>query len=42
MQSEARWAAHGAGPARAAVDVLGTIDPAPLRRLDPSAVGLAQ
>jgi NitT/TauT family transport system substrate-binding protein len=42
MQSEARWAAHGAGPARAAVDVLGTIDPAPLRRLDPTAVGLAQ
>ena len=39
MQSEARWAAHGG---RAGVDVLRTIAPAPLRRLDPAAVGLVQ
>ena len=42
MQSEARWAARSAGAARATIDVLGTIDTAPLRRLDPAAVGLAQ
>jgi NitT/TauT family transport system substrate-binding protein len=42
LQSEARWAARRAGAAHATVDVLGTIDPAPLRRLDPAAVGLAK
>ncbi len=39
MQAEARWAAHGA---RVGVDLLRTIAPAPLRRLDPAAVGLVQ
>jgi len=42
MQSEARWAARDAGGAPAAVDVLRAIAPGPLRRLDPSAVGLVQ
>ncbi len=39
MQAQARWAAHGG---RVGVDLLRTIAPAPLRRLDPAAVGLVQ
>ena len=42
MQSEARWAARNAGDARAGVDVLRAIEPAPLHRIDATAVGLAQ
>jgi NitT/TauT family transport system substrate-binding protein len=42
MQSEARWAARNAGGARAGFDALRAIDPAPLHRLDPTAVGLVQ
>ena len=41
MQSQARWAAR-AGAAHGSLDVLRTIAPAPLRRLDPAAVGLVQ
>ena len=41
MQSEARWAAR-AGGARGNIDVLRAIAPAPLRHLDPTAVGLVQ
>jgi ABC-type nitrate/sulfonate/bicarbonate transport system substrate-binding protein len=40
MQGEARWAAHAAGGARVAIDVLRTIEPGPLQRVDASAVGL--
>ena len=42
MQSQARWAARNGGAARPAVDVLRSIDTAPLRRVDASAVGIAQ
>ncbi|MFL6628186.1 MAG: ABC transporter substrate-binding protein [Vitreoscilla sp.] len=43
MQGEARWAARvGGGSGGAAVDVLRSIDPAPLQRVDPGAVGLVQ
>ena len=43
MQGEARWAARsGGGAAAANVDVLRSIDPAPLHRVDPAAVGLVQ
>ena len=42
MQSEARWAARSNGGGRAGVDLLRTIDPGPLHRLDPTAVGLVQ
>ena len=42
MQSEARWAARRAGRPRADVDVLRAIDPAPLRRVEPGAVGLVR
>jgi len=41
MQSEARWAARN-GTARGSLDVLRTIAPAPLHRIDASAVGLVQ
>ena len=42
MQSEARWAARVAGGPREGIDVLRAIDPAPLHRVDASAVGLVQ
>ena len=42
MQSEARWAAAAAGASRGGIDVLRAIDPAPLHRADPAAVGLVQ
>jgi len=43
MQGEARWAARAGGSAAAAgVDVLRSIDPAPLHRVDAAAVGLVQ
>jgi hypothetical protein len=42
MQGQARWAARAASAAPAGVDMLRTIDPAPLRRLDAAAVGLVQ
>ena len=42
MQGEARWAARGAGGARAGADMLRSIDPAPLRRIDAAAVGIVQ
>ena len=42
MQSEARWAAAAAGVSRGSIDVLRAIDPAPLHRVDPAAVGLVQ
>lgn len=45
MQSEARWAARGAGTgtgARPGVDVLRAIEPALLQRIDAAAVGLAR
>jgi NitT/TauT family transport system substrate-binding protein len=41
MQGEARWAARG-GAGGAAVDVLRSIAPAPLQRVDAGAVGLVQ
>lgn len=41
MQSQARWAAGG-GAAPAGVDVLRTIDPGPLRRVEAAAVGIVQ
>jgi ABC-type nitrate/sulfonate/bicarbonate transport system substrate-binding protein len=41
MQSEARWTARASG-VHLNLDVLGTIAPASLRRLDPAAVGLVQ
>ena len=43
MQGETRWFTRaGGGAAAAAVDVLRSIDPAPLRRVDAAAVGLVQ
>jgi NitT/TauT family transport system substrate-binding protein len=42
MQSEARWAQRSGGGGRAGIDVLRAIDPGPLHRLDPAAVGLVQ
>jgi ABC-type nitrate/sulfonate/bicarbonate transport system substrate-binding protein len=42
MQGEARWAARAAGDTRAGIDMLRTIEPAPLRRVDPAAVGVVQ
>ena len=43
MQGEARWAARAGGSAATAgVDVLRSIDPAPLHRVDAAAVGLVQ
>jgi len=45
MQGEARWAARSGGSSgagAAAVDVLRSIDPAPLRRVDAAAVGLVR
>lgn len=43
MQGQARWAARsGAGDGGAAIDVLRSIDPAPLRRVDAAAVGLVR
>ena len=42
MQSEARWAARGAGVPGGGLDVLRAIDPVPLHRVDATAVGLAQ
>jgi len=42
MQGEARWAARAGGSGGAAVDVLRSIDPAPLQRVDAAAVGLAR
>ena len=42
MQGEARWAARGTGGARVGVDMLRTIDPAPLKRIDAAAVGLVR
>ena len=42
MQSEARWAARVSGGPRGGIDVLRAIDPAPLHRVDASAVGLVQ
>ena len=42
MQSQARWAARGAGGARADLDVLRAIDAVPLHRVDAAAVGLVQ
>jgi ABC-type nitrate/sulfonate/bicarbonate transport system substrate-binding protein len=42
MQSEARWAAAAAGVSHGGIDVLRVIDPVPLHRVDPAAVGLVQ
>jgi len=42
MQGQARWAARAAGGAPAAIDVLRSIDPAPLRQVDAGAVGIVQ
>jgi len=42
MQSEARWAAAAGGVSRGGIDVLRAIDPGPLHRVDPAAVGLVQ
>ena len=42
MQAESRWAARAASGARAGTDTLRAIEPAPLRRLDPAAVGMVQ
>lgn len=42
MESEARWAAGAGGARHAGVDVLRTIDPVPLRRVQAAAVGLVQ
>ena len=42
MQSEARWAAAAAGASRGGIDVLRAIDPGPLHRVDPAAVGLVR
>ena len=42
MQGEARWAARASGGGGAAVDVLRSIAPAPLQRVDAGAVGLVQ
>lgn len=42
MQGEARWAARAGVSGGAVVDVLRSIDPAPLHRVDAGAVGLVQ
>lgn len=42
MQSQARWAVRRAGGGRPSVDVLRAIDPAPLQRIDATAVGLVR
>jgi NitT/TauT family transport system substrate-binding protein len=42
MQGEARWAVRSAGGGRPDMDVLRAIEPAPLRRIDSTAVGLVQ
>ena len=42
MQGEARWAARAGIAGAAAIDVLRSIDPAPLHRVDAGAVGLVQ
>ncbi len=42
MQGQARWAARGTGGARVGIDMLRSIDPVPLNRLDATAVGLVR